>query len=565
MYQEPRHRRLFVIAALMVLAFVALYAFRGHDDNRLTSWEWAFRGSRFGVVLALLVPLLFIVGAAGRSSRVAHFEERPALLLFLISFCAVLPFWQEPEVIVDTARYFTQAKYLALYGAGYFLEEWGRTIPAWTDLPLVPFLYGLLFKLFGEARLSIQLFTTLLFSSTVVLTYRIGATLWSREVGLFGGLLLLGMPYLLTQVPLMLVDVPTMALFTAAVSTFIIALRRGGRWILFASAALFAALLSKYSTWPLLSLPVVAAALHLAPSVQGAASLRRATLLGRAAGVFALTGLLVALVVVLKREVFAEQVRLLLSYQGPGLRRWGESFASTFLFQIHPFLTGAALCSLVVALRRKDAVYAIIGWPVALAVLLNIQRIRYLIPVFPFLALMAAYAIASLRERMTKRFIVLAIAASSLAVASAGYLPFLTGLSYMNLKQAGAFADRLETSAVEVITLPATAETVVNPAVNVPLFDLFTKKNIHYTPPPLPADLGERKTVSPLRFTWEYRNPPYYARPQRNGAAVAVIAGEADAPLPEHILGKIRGMRNSRSFALPDDIFLHKTYLTIYY
>ena len=63
---------------------------------------------------------------------------------------------------------------------------------AWTDMPLVPFLYGLIFKFFGESRLYIQIFTTFFFSMTVVLTYMIGKTLWDEDTGLYGGMLLLG-------------------------------------------------------------------------------------------------------------------------------------------------------------------------------------------------------------------------------------------------------------------------------------------------------------------------------------------------------------------------------------
>ncbi len=38
----------------------------------------------------------------------------------------------------------------------------GHGIQAWMDLPAVPFFDGLIFKLFGEYRVSIQLFTAFL-------------------------------------------------------------------------------------------------------------------------------------------------------------------------------------------------------------------------------------------------------------------------------------------------------------------------------------------------------------------------------------------------------------------
>ena len=61
----------------------------------------------------------------------------------ILSFAAVLPFWKEPELIVDASRYFAQAKHLEMYGLFPFLEEWGRTGAApqclvarrWCDFP----------------------------------------------------------------------------------------------------------------------------------------------------------------------------------------------------------------------------------------------------------------------------------------------------------------------------------------------------------------------------------------------------------------------------------------------
>jgi hypothetical protein len=120
-------------------------------------------------------------------------------ILFLCSVFAVLPLWNEPEVIIDASRYFSQAKHLELHGSWAFLREWGGAIGVWTDLPAVPFAYGVAFRYLGESRAVIQGITTLLFGLAVVSTYRIGRTLMNAETGLLAGLLLLGFPYLLTR------------------------------------------------------------------------------------------------------------------------------------------------------------------------------------------------------------------------------------------------------------------------------------------------------------------------------------------------------------------------------
>jgi hypothetical protein len=91
---------------------------------------------------------------------------------------------------VDASRYFTQAKHLELYGVKYFVSEWGKDINAWTDMPLVPFLYGVVFSIFGETRIYIQILNTTFFSLTAVLTFELGKILWDEETGFFAGVLL---------------------------------------------------------------------------------------------------------------------------------------------------------------------------------------------------------------------------------------------------------------------------------------------------------------------------------------------------------------------------------------
>jgi asparagine N-glycosylation enzyme membrane subunit Stt3 len=193
-------------------AFLILYFFRYADNNRLTSWQWAFAG----MDMVWFIPILMLgLTLAYAISLVSYEKFRPPLTLFFSSFLAASIFWGAPEVIVDVSRYFTQAKHLELYGIKYFMSEWGTGINAWTDLPLVPFLYGLIFKYLGESRIFIQIFSTILFSLTVVLTYLTGKEFWNEETGFFAGAMLLGIPYIFSQTPMMLVDIPTMFFFNA--------------------------------------------------------------------------------------------------------------------------------------------------------------------------------------------------------------------------------------------------------------------------------------------------------------------------------------------------------------
>jgi len=546
-----------LVSLLTLFTFVTLFVFRTADDNRLTSWQWVFSSVDAGRIFFILVIGIFF---SFLFSKRPFPEKNPAVVLFSISFVISAFFWKEPELIVDASRYFTQAKHLEVYGTRYFFNEWGRDITAWTDMPVVPFFYGLIFRFIGESRSYIQVFTTFLFSVTVVLTYLTGKELWNKDVGFAGGALLLGMPYLYTQTPLMLVDVPVMFLLTLSIYTSIKAMKYGGiLMIVFSSITIFLTFYSKYSAWLMLSVLIIVFAVYIARR-DPKQYIYRAFML-------ALVSISLAAVVIwLKFDVISEQISLLLSYQRPGLRRWGESFISTFLFQIHPFITLSAVYSFYVASRKKDMKYAIISYLIVLVVLMQIRRIRYIIMVLPMLSLMASYGLQEVRNVELKRFVVLCIVVSSVIIALFAYLPFVQTISAVNLKEAGEYLDSIEASGVEVITIN-TPNSEVNQAVSVPLLDIFTHKNIHYTHDEKFSPSIEKIKESPLRFTWEYKNPRYYLANKEHlkGRALVLILNEIDTPLPGFLAQKIRGCRKSKVFKTADELFRHETVVTVYH
>jgi len=544
-----------MVSLAALLSFLALYALRSADDNRLFSWQWVFAGFDAFTFALLVVPGIV---AAHILSNITLPERYPRVFLFLFSYLAAAVFWTEPELFMDASRYFTQAKHLEVYGIGYFIREWGRDITAWTDLPAVPFLYGLIFRVFGEHRVLTQAFVTLLFSTTLVLTYLIGKILWDEDTGFAAGMLLLGMPLLLMQVPLMLVDVPTMFFLALSVFTFLKALDHGGaRWTAGASLALLLAAFSKYSAWMLLTvLPVIFFVRQR--NAKG-------TAFRRALAVALLSGGLIGAVVAIKFGVFAEQFRLLMNYQQPGLGRWGESFFSTFFFHVHPFITLAAAASLVIAWRRRDRNYAVICWLVLLVLLFGIRRSRYILPALPMLALMASYGLQAIEKKDVRRFIVYLTVMISLATAFFAYLPFARRTSAMNLKDAGQYLNSRGIEVVEVFTLPL-RDPVVNPSVAVPLLDLFTSGTIRYQyeaglfPPP------EDIKTNALRFSWEFKDPAYYAAHPAplQRTAIVVISGEPNRTVPPDMAQRIRGYSVFRRFETPWDPFRYKTIVDVY-
>lgn len=553
---DQRRQHAVLIALSTLCVFFLLLSLKTLDDNRLTSWQWTFTDARDWLAGLSMLPMLAL---AWHASAVRLSRRAAAWMLFLSAMVVGMMFWTEPEVIVDSSRYFPQAKYLAVYGIGEFLIAWGDGLAAWTDLPLVPFVYGLTFKLFGETRLAIQLVTTLFFAGTVILTYLLGRILWNDTVGLYGGALLLGMPYLLTQVPLMLVDVPTMFFLVLAVYMSWTAMARGTLpLLLLAALSIVLALLAKYSTWLMLTvLPLVV----VCQWQQGGRSLAL-----RSAIITAAVLLVMAVVLAWKWNVIFEQISLLLRYQLPGLDRWGESHASTFLFQVHPFITLAAVCSVLIAAYERDLRYLIVGWMLILIVLLEIRRIRYTLIAFPMLALMAAYALSRLSDRRTAHFVVLCTVGSGIIIGSLGFCAFLKTTSAVNIKHAGAYLDGRPEKTVEVMVLPQT-RSIINPAVSVPILDLFTHKRLVYRHdaslhrPPQRSVLA----TSPVRFSWLYTPDPYYANAGEPGSKlIAVIASDIDQKLPAPLARRLADYRLAQIFSRSEGVFRYATIVSIY-
>jgi len=545
-----------LIALLTMCAFFLLLTLKDFDNNRLTSWQWVFVDARAWLVGLLILPALALAwfGAKLRVGRPYR-----ATLLFLSAFAAGMLFWNEPEVIVDTSRYFSQAKYLAVYGVAEFFQNWGQEVTAWTDLPLVPFIYGLTFTLFGESRAGIQLVTTLFFAGTVTLTYLLGRALWDETVGFYGGALLLGMPYLLTQVPLMLVDIPTMFFLTLAVYVTWQAITRGTfPLLLFAAVSITLALLAKYSTWLMLSvIPLIV----LCQWQHGwrALAWRSVVII---VGVLLLMGVVLAW----KSGVVTEQLNLLMRYQVPGLGRWEESYVSTFLFQTHPIVSIAAVCSIIIAFRQRDPRYLVIAWMLLLIILFEIKRIRYTLIIFPMLALMAAYALRQIKERRIANYLVLCTVGSAIVIGLFGFSAFLRTTSAVNIRHAGVYLNTTNAETVEVIVLPQMRSSV-NPAVSVPILDLFTHKQLIYRHDAMVNPVPEASVLatSPVRFSWEYTSASYYAT---TGTApsqiIAVIASSANQALPAAVAERLKDYRFVKAFTQNETIYKYTTIVNIY-
>jgi hypothetical protein len=546
------------LPAPLVVAFAGLFpllaALRHLDDNSLISWAWTLEGRD---LVGLWVAHLAVVAAAVLLSRLEPPIRWRLPAVLLAALAAGLALAAEPEAVIDAARYFVQAKHLALHGPAAFLRDWGGPIAPWTDLPLAPFLYGVVFRVFGEHRLPQQVFTAGLLALTALATARIGGLLWGPRTGARGALVLLAAPCLLVQVPLLLVDVPAMAAVTLALWALLAVLARPGA-LRFAAAALAvaAALLVKYSTWVLLG-----ATCGLVLLLELLRGNRRGAVLGAlAAGTGALAPALFALA---KPDLVKRQLALLSGFQWEGLRRWVESYPSTFLFQTHPLVVVAALGALLLGWRGRDrGVFVAAALPLVLFAL-GVRRTRYLLPALPMIALLAARGLEALPGR-ARRFAVLAAVGQALLMAFAVNLPFLLWVNTANLKAAGSYLDERGVAAAEVWVQPAPG-VFVNPEVAVPLLDYHTAARLLFRgPAPVPPPV-EQLRVSSFRFSWEQPLAPWYRSPgpAPPGAAQVLIAGDPDAPPPGELALRVGGRLPDAAFAR-DAVFGYRTLVFIW-
>jgi len=510
-----------LVSILSLAYFPLLFHFRYLDDNALTNWKWVFQETHF-VRTFLFFMLLTVV--AGFLSQFEILATKPALLFLIPVVCLVVPGWGIPEVILDTSRYFIQAKYLELYGLEFFFNEWGNTIQAWTDLPLVPLVYGLIFKLVGEIRLPIQIWNTALYYATILLTVNLGKKLWNERVGLLAGSCLLGMPYLLTQVPLMLVDISTMFFFTLSMFCSILALEKGGRLpIVLSSTTIVLAALTKFSIWPLfIFLPVIAFVYFTADNRK---FVPRSQFVIRTAWILGLCLIQVGFILWYKQDLLINQLGFLVDYQWAGLSRWRESYSSTFFFQSHPIIACGALYGLICAVKERDGGVFLTLCFILLIHILRLHRIRYLIPLLPIYALIGGYRIYQIRSLKIQNFLTLFMIGSSFVIVHVAYYPFLETNSFGNLQKAGEYINKIKCTQILVSTHPQ-KESIGNTAIALPILDLFTSKEILYAPSTASVD-PEKVRKASLRFTWEYQIPEYYQKtPPQTQVPVLIISSE---------------------------------------
>lgn len=476
-----------LLAALNIAIGFVYVLLNSYDQTTLVNWHWlvqdigikkiylSFFGSTF-----LSLALLWVLP-----------ERAYVWTLFFLTTSVLIYITGVPDVLPDTARYIIQAKFFELYGPLYFIKHWGGEITPWTDLPLGGAIYGFGFWLFGEHRIWNQSSNIAFFLLTCLFTYRAGHLWFNRQTGLISALLLCCSPYLIIQVPMSLVDLMTMAVFSAIIYLYIYP-AKGLKWTIMTSLTVTAGLLCKYSLW--LFIPFVLILITFTTPKDRDLLLKN--LLATC------TGFVIAILFLQQKGVLLKQIHVLMEFQAHGLAKWRESPLGTLFFQVHPFFSASATAGLLLLTRKKDRRALLFFF--TMVFVLVVGRGRYILPLFPLLAISGGSALSALPKRTALLIVGLSII-TSLGI-SLLYTKELKHYSPSNLKEAAEYLNSQNCEKVQVLALPQ-RQSLGQTTPMVALFDLYYKGEIVSV---TPWKTTERLLYHPLFFTWKIKRPPFY-------------------------------------------------------
>lgn len=425
------------IPIILIFTFLIAYLFRSYDNTVLFSWNNLFRYVELRRIIIGLIASSIVAFSLSRINLDLS-NHHKILLILGASIIFSIPFWIVPEINPDARRFLTQAKYLEAYGFFSFIKDWGGKLFAHSDQPTPSLFFGFLFKFFGEERFIIQTFNTFLFGAGAIATFYIGTKFWNASVGLYSSLFLITSPHLLAQVPLMIIDPFAMSTLAIAIVGFLLAMKDFKiHWILLAFAFSVITLTSK------LTIPIVffstIASLTIFYASRRHERLRILLLL-----VMILIPLIILLIfkfdLYLSQFIFAAKASPLTAIRPPR-----NPVSPLFLFyQLTPPVIILFLLSPFLALYHRDKRFLILlAWIIPLVLTAGWTRGRYLMPIYPAIALGAGYTIEKIiKDRKIRRYAVGCIMLFSLTVALS-YIPFMQNFSERNLMDAASYAEQI--------------------------------------------------------------------------------------------------------------------------
>jgi 4-amino-4-deoxy-L-arabinose transferase-like glycosyltransferase len=348
---------------------------------------------------AILVPEL---SWSRITSTIQQRQPPTAVLLAAIVGCVAVAgtvYARAQPPLPDEDSALAAARILAAQGPVRFFAQYAEI--AWLGIqhpPLVPLLFGLFVKTFGDTLIVPRLVSLLFLLATVPVTYQLGRRLYGRATGLLAALSLVLIPYMFRVGVAARTDM-AVTFFASVALLCVVRLvdRPDWKWIAGTGISIGLAVLCKYSAF--LILPVLPLLLLW----------QRAS---RTAWIGLVTAFFVAAVVVspwllfaYQSGVFVAQARTILLYLGgPALDEGAVHHHGAVRYQLELLLTslpsGIGVHNLpliltgvwLLARRRQEPDVTILIWIAAIAALLLVllPDPRYFMLTFPALAILIA-------------------------------------------------------------------------------------------------------------------------------------------------------------------------------
>jgi len=218
------------------------------------------------------------------------------------------------------------------------------------------------------------------------------------------------------------------------------------------------------------------------------------------------------------------------------------------------------------AVKTKDTKYFLIALPVLVFLLLGIERARYLIVLFPFIALLAAFGLRYFQDFVIKKYIVASAVYVSVLITVGLSIPFLASMGAVNIKAAAKYIDSLHVN--EVLVLVSEQErSSINPEISIPLLDYYTDTNIkHYFTDQKNNYKQSVSQTSPLRFTWQLKPFPYSKMEPNNNysGTIVLITSNKIQSVSSEIKQKLKEYSLKRKFLLNDGVFRYQTVVKVF-
>jgi hypothetical protein len=283
----------------------------------------------------------------------------------------------------------------------------------------------------------------------------------------------------------MLVDIFTIFFITLSVLLFIMAIKPSSSqhliWIIFASLSIVLAFLSKETSALVFIGIFPTLALIFSYSKTGFDK----TVFLRGISTILLSILFGLPFFILKHEVLINQFMRPFSRRVLGLAPHLSPYAVypvSLLYQVGFVVILLAIFSFFVFVYKRNWVYvSLLAWTIIpFFVLLN-TRIRYLMIIYPAIALMASVSLDKINSREIRRYFLASIIICSTVVSLFAYLPYLQNYSDRNLVDAAEYTNRVYPNTnIAVFTIYDDSQHPGREKTLAPIFDYYSQNQIQW-------------------------------------------------------------------------------------